>query len=130
LLPDNDADIPKKRRQHMNALMKEVYEPSPETVGEFDVDGFLADPEHWTPELATRIARLDGIGELGAKHWEVIRHVRKQFYSHGSLPVMRLVCRAAGLDRHKAHKLFSSCKGLWRVAGLPNPGEEAKAYMD
>jgi hypothetical protein len=43
---------------------------------------------------------------------------------------MRLVCRAAGLDRHKAHKLFSGCRSLWRVAGLPNPGEEAKSYMD
>ncbi len=96
----------------------------------FDPDGFVAEPNAWTPERATRIARLDGITELTAKHWEVINHVRRQFYSHGSLPVMRLVCRAAGLDRHKAHKLFSSCKGLWRVAGLPNPGEEAKAYMD
>src|SRR3569832_596938 len=43
---------------------------------------------------------------------------------------MRLVCRATGLDRHKAHKLFSSCKILWRVAGLPNPGGEASAYMN
>jgi hypothetical protein len=43
---------------------------------------------------------------------------------------MRLICRAAGLDRHKAHKLFGSCRNLWRVAGLPNPGEEAKSYME
>lgn len=111
----------------MNAALK----PAPEApVAEFDRDGFLLEPEIWTPELADRIARMDGIAELTPKHWEVIRHVRKQFYNIGALPVMRLVCRAAGLDRHKAHKLFSSCKGLWRVAGLPNPGEEAKAYMD
>lgn len=96
----------------------------------FDLDGFLTNPEVWTPELAVWIARQDGVGELTPKHWEVINHVRKQFHQHGSLPVMRLVCRAAGLDRHKAHKLFSGCKALWRVAGLPNPGEEAKAYMD
>lgn len=114
----------------MNAVLKETHESPVESAGWFDPDGFFADPEHWTPAMATLIARLDGIAELSAKHWEVINHVRKQFYSHGSLPVMRLVCRAAGLDRHKAHKLFSSCKGLWRVAGLPNPGEEAKSYMD
>ena len=111
----------------MNAALK----PTPEQTEDlFDRDGFLLEPETWTPDLAARIAWLDGVAELTPKHWEVIRHVRKQFYNIGALPVMRLVCRAAGLDRHKAHKLFSSCKGLWRVAGLPNPGEEAKAYMD
>jgi hypothetical protein len=26
--------------------------------------------------------------------------------------------------------LFSDCRSLWRIAGLPNPGEEAKAYMN
>jgi dissimilatory sulfite reductase related protein len=113
-----------------NAALEPTMEFHDETADWFDRDGFMADPEAWTPELAARIARLDGIDELTPKHWEVVRHVRKHFYSHGSLPVMRLVCRAAGLDRHKAHKLFSSCKGLWRVAGLPNPGEEAKTYMD
>jgi len=28
------------------------------------------------------------------------------------------------------HQLFSSCKTLWLIAGLPNPGEEAKSYMN
>jgi dissimilatory sulfite reductase related protein len=114
----------------LNASRNEACEPRLETDDWFDTDGFLADPGRWTPDMATRIARLDGIVELSRKHWEVINHVRKQFYVHGTLPVMRLVCRAAGLDRHKAHKLFGDCKGLWRVAGLPNPGEEAKSYMN
>ena len=35
-----------------------------------------------------------------------------------------------GLDPRQAHHLFSSCRSLWRIAGLPNPGEEAKAYMN
>lgn len=112
------------------AALKSTQDLYAEEARWFDPDGFMTDPETWSPERAARIARMDGIAELTPKHWEVIRHVRKQFFNIGSLPVMRLVCRAAGIDRHKAHKLFSSCKGLWRVAGLPNPGEEAKAYMD
>ncbi|HEX8980616.1 MAG TPA: TusE/DsrC/DsvC family sulfur relay protein [Parasulfuritortus sp.] len=96
----------------------------------FDADDFLSDSQIWNTEVAERIARADGIPALDEKHWEIIDQVRKQFFSHGTLPVMRLVCRAAGIDRHKAHKLFGSCKTLWRVAGLPNPGEEAKSYMD
>jgi tRNA 2-thiouridine synthesizing protein E len=96
----------------------------------FDEDGFLADSEHWTPTLAEQLARQAGLDELSAKHWEVIHFVRERYFSIGALPVMRLVCRAAGLDPSKAHHLFSSCRSLWSIAGLPNPGEEAKSYMN
>jgi TusE/DsrC/DsvC family sulfur relay protein len=100
------------------------------TIGWFDMDGFFADPDLWNREVAQAIAELDGVGQLTPKHWEVIELVRGRYFEMGSLPVMRLICRAVGLDPQLAHKLFASCRGLWRVAGLPNPGEEAKAYMD
>jgi tRNA 2-thiouridine synthesizing protein E len=96
----------------------------------FDEDGFLADSGQWTPSLAEDLARQEGIETLTAKHWEVIRLVRERYFSIGALPVMRLVCRAAGLDPKKAHQLFTSCRSLWCIAGLPNPGEEAKSYMN
>jgi dissimilatory sulfite reductase related protein len=96
----------------------------------FDEDGFLEDGERWTPRLAQEIAWLEGQGVLGARHWDIIELVRSRYFSIGALPVMRLVCRAAGLDPRQAHHLFSSCRSLWRIAGLPNPGEEAKAYMN
>lgn len=95
----------------------------------FDIDGFLAESDCWTADLAKELARQAGIVELTAKHWEVIHIVRDGYFSIGALPVMRLVCRAAGLEPRRAHELFSSCSSLWRIAGLPNPGEEAKAYM-
>lgn len=96
----------------------------------FDEDGFLAESGCWTSELADHLARQAGIGALTDKHWDVIRIVRERYFSIGALPVMRLVCRAAGLDPSQAHELFSSCRSLWRIAGLPNPGEEARAYMN
>jgi tRNA 2-thiouridine synthesizing protein E len=96
----------------------------------FDEDGFLVDPEDWTPGLSEHLARQAGIAELSATHWQVIRLVRERYFSIGALPVMRLVCRAAGLDPHDAHRLFSGCRSLWCIAGLPNPGEEAKSYMN
>lgn len=95
----------------------------------FDADGFLAEPDGWSPAVAETIARLEGIEALTAKHWEVIDLVRDRYHATGALPVMRLICRAAGLERENAHRLFSSCRSLWRIAGLPNPGEEAKTYM-
>jgi len=96
----------------------------------FDEDGFVADSASWTPALAEALAREAGTEELTAKHWEVIHFVRERFFAIGALPVMRLVCRANGLDPNTAHHLFSSCRSLWRIAGLPNPGEEAKTYMN
>jgi tRNA 2-thiouridine synthesizing protein E len=106
------------------------YATLPAVHGLLDDDGFLADAQAWTPQLAEQLAREAGISALGAKHWEVIHLVRERFFAIGALPVMRLVCRAAGLDPHKAHELFSSCRSLWSIAGLPNPGEEAMAYMN
>ena len=96
----------------------------------FDDGGFLADTNRWTPELAERLAAEAGIEALTAQHWDVIRLVRERYLMLGALPVMRLVCRAAGVERGAAHRLFSSCRSLWRIAGLPDPGEEAKAYMN
>ncbi|MDD4882173.1 MAG: TusE/DsrC/DsvC family sulfur relay protein [Gallionellaceae bacterium] len=114
----------------MNASSNFEYEVRMPPADWFDQDNFLADPQLWDRQLAEQIAQFDGIPALTAKHWEIIGHVRDKYFLHGSLPVMRLICRATGLDRHKAHKLFGSCKSLWRVAGLPNPGGEAIAYMD
>lgn len=96
----------------------------------FDRDGFLADSDRWTPALAVQIAADEGVAPLVATHWEVIRLVRERYFAIGALPVMRLVCRAAGIEPGRAHHLFTSCRSLWRIAGLPDPGEEAKAYMN
>ncbi len=95
----------------------------------FDADGYLAEPLLWNRRVAEAIGRAEGLSVLTNKHWEVIDHVRGKYFELGALPVMRLVCRANGLDRHKAHELFGSCKSLWRIAGLPHPGAEAHAYM-
>jgi tRNA 2-thiouridine synthesizing protein E len=43
---------------------------------------------------------------------------------------MRHVCGVTHLEKHCVTDLFGNgSKEAWRVAGLPNPGEEAKAYM-
>ncbi|MBI3156951.1 MAG: TusE/DsrC/DsvC family sulfur relay protein [Burkholderiales bacterium] len=95
----------------------------------FDDDGFLLEPESWSRTLAQQLAAQAGVGRLGAQHWTVIDLVRSRYLALGALPVMRLVCRAAGLDPRQGQALFSSCATLWRIAGLPHPGGEALAYM-
>ncbi len=95
----------------------------------FDEDGFVRDPSAWTPELAERLGELEGIRGLTDKHRVVIDHVREKFLKLGALPAMRLVCKATGIPKEEIHELFGSCRAIWRVSGLPNPGEEAKAYF-
>jgi len=94
-----------------------------------DERGFLLDGDLWSPSLAQRLATEEGVECLGPDHWKVIAHVRAKYFALGALPVMRLVCRAAGIEPGKAGGLFRSCASLWRIAGLPHPGEEALAYM-
>jgi tRNA 2-thiouridine synthesizing protein E len=95
----------------------------------FDEHGYLIESELWNPTMAELLAAEAGIQHLGPAHWRVIEHVRQKYFALRSLPVMRLVCRAAGIEPAAANKLFSGCASLWRIAGLPNPGEEALAYM-
>ncbi len=104
---------------------------SPESLipAAFDEDGFLADASVWTENLAAQVAELDGLGPLTDSHWKVIRHIRERYFRVGGLPTMRLVCRATGLAKADIHRLFGGCRAIWRIAGLPNPGEEAKAYF-
>ena len=107
-----------------------THRPATPVAEAFDIDGFLLDSSGWNAQLAQDLAAEVGIDRLTAKHWEVIDLVRGQFFALGQLPVMRLICRRAGVDPQGAHSLFPSCRALWRIAGLPNPGEEAKAYMN
>ena len=95
----------------------------------FDERGYLVDGDLWSPTLAQKLATEEGIERLGPDHWKVIEHVRNQFFALGALPVMRLVCRAANIEPAAARGLFRGCASLWRIAGLPHPGDEALAYM-
>jgi TusE/DsrC/DsvC family sulfur relay protein len=96
----------------------------------FDEDGFLLDTQAWTKETSRLIAKMDGKGPLTPDHWAIIFYLREHYLANGTLPVMRHVCRVSHLDKDAIRRLFGGCRQAWRMAGLPNPGEEAKAYMD
>lgn len=103
---------------------------NPPAIPEMDADGYVVDPHSWTRDTAIALAARAGIGELTHEHWRVIGHLRRHFLEHQNLPPLRLVCHEVGLDDHCIAHLFGEPKTAWQVAGLPNPGEEGKAYMD
>jgi tRNA 2-thiouridine synthesizing protein E len=95
----------------------------------FDEDGFLVEESLWSKELAPALAAEEGVGELTEAHWRVIDHIREKYFRLGSPPSLRRVCRETSLSRAQIHNLFGGCLAIWRIAGLPNPGEEAKSYL-
>ncbi len=96
---------------------------------EFDPDGFLIEPAHWNEQVARRIAEVDGIGPLVPDHWAIIHYMREHHFTYGSLPPTSQACRSHGMDKHAVQRLFGGCRAAWRIAGLPNPGDEALSYM-
>lgn len=95
----------------------------------FDSEGFLSDPQQWNESLAGAIAWNDGL-ELTSSHWLVIRALREHYRKFGiAPPAFRHLCVMNRLDKHCVGDLFHSHREAWRIAGLPDPGEEARAYM-
>jgi len=105
----------------------------PEMAGQvsvmLDEDGLLVDPNDWNKDVARDMALSIGIGELNEDHWQVIEALREHYSQYGVAPAMSSVCHSLGKEWGWTHDLFQTCLNAWRIAGLPNPGEEAKSYL-
>jgi tRNA 2-thiouridine synthesizing protein E len=95
----------------------------------FDDQGFLADPDLWSRDLALRIAHELGIPELGDSHWAVIDYLRADFLSNASPPLEEDVCGELDLVDDCVQRLFGGAVEAWKVAGLPDPQEDARTFM-
>ena len=94
-----------------------------------DDEGYLVDPLTWDRSFTERHAEQANLF-LTAQHWQLIELIRDKYLRLGALPPIRTVCKAVGIDKHVLKTQFGSCLALWKMAGLPNPGEEARAYMN
>ena len=57
---------------------------------ETDQEGYLVNPDDWTPELAEELARIDGF-TLGENHWIVINYMREYNSEYGVAPNLRFL---------------------------------------
>jgi len=94
-----------------------------------DEYGLLIDPEDWNKELALVLAYDLGITPLNNYHWKIIKTMRTHYARFGVAPAMHNICHANHQSETWVHDLFGNCLNAWRIAGLPDPGEEAKAYL-
>jgi len=101
--------------------MTTTVAPILETV-DFDQDGFMVDPNAWTPEIAEAIAQAIGLN-LTDRHWIVINFARQEFESNGEPPTLRRITKATPVDTKEIYQLFPGgpAKNAARVAGLGKP---------
>ena len=96
---------------------------------QFDEYGLLINPADWTPELAQDLAERAGVGPLTERHWAFLMALREYYEKFHAPPPSHKICRDLQLPDHAGADLFATCLAAWRIAGLPDPGEEAKAYL-
>lgn len=103
------------------------------TVGDqqiaLDKDGFLADLQTWSPEVAQALAARENIA-LTPEHWEVLE-VLRQFYDEFQLspatrPLIKYTALKLGPEKGNSphlNRLFNGtpAKLAAKLAGLPKP---------
>jgi len=101
--------------------MTTTLSPILETV-DFDEEGFMTDPNAWTPEIAEAIAEAIGL-ELTDRHWVVINFNRKDFQENGEPPTLRRITKQTDVDTKELYQLFPGgpAKNAARVSGLGKP---------
>ncbi|MCP4391250.1 MAG: TusE/DsrC/DsvC family sulfur relay protein [Gammaproteobacteria bacterium] len=95
-----------------------------------DEEGYLFEPEDWTPQLAHELAHEESL-ELGEDHWAILRFVRDYYAEHGITPDIRHAARyfaeQAGLDKKQGKarifELFpyGYVKQTCKIAGMKRP---------
>lgn len=95
----------------------------------FDEDGFFPHGAAWDEDLARQIALADGLGELDECQMSIVRQLRASYVHLDAVPSLAHVCHLCGLEGDCLSARFRDAREAWRIAGLPNPGEEAKTYL-
>ncbi len=84
-------------------------------------EGYLVNRDEWSKEIATELAKEDGI-ELSDKHFEVLEYLRKESASGTALSI-RKVGKSGITDIKGLYKLFPGgpLKYSSKFAGIPKP---------
>lgn len=91
---------------------------------EVNEEGFLTHPGEWNEKVAVILAKVEeGLDELTAEHWAVIKYIRQYYLEKDLAPMVRKVCQTTGFSLKKIYELFPSgpAKGACKLAGLPKP---------
>ena len=89
-----------------------------------DEDGFLTDLEDWSETVARVLAAQEGITELAEDQLDILKFLREYYKKYNFFPIVRYVCKNVHQPRNCVTEKFMDPVTAWKIAGLPNPGEE------
>ncbi|MBX7213291.1 MAG: TusE/DsrC/DsvC family sulfur relay protein [Thermoflexales bacterium] len=86
-------------------------------------EGFMTNPAEWTQEIATELAKEEGIPALSEQHWKIITFSRQDAGAAGKSPTLRRITTGTGLSTKDLFSLFPKgpAKKVARIAGLGKP---------
>lgn len=86
-------------------------------------EGFLTDPNEWTPDIAKVIAEGEGILELTEAHWKIIEFSRERATESGASPTLRQITTGSGISTKELFSLFPKgpAKKVAKISGLGKP---------
>lgn len=86
-------------------------------------EGFMTNPGEWSKDIATEIAKEEGIAELTPQHWVVIEFARTDAGTSGKAPTLRRITSAAGVTTKDLFALFPKgpAKKVAKISGLGKP---------
>jgi tRNA 2-thiouridine synthesizing protein E len=89
---------------------------------ERDGDGYLADRDRWTPEIARAMAEADNV-ELDDRQWDQILKAREYYDEFGVVPPIRKFAKHIGADQKEMFKIWMTgpMKPITKYGGLPKP---------
>lgn len=84
-----------------------------------DENGYLANQDDWNEDVAKALASQEGIGELSAEQFEIIRFMREYFIKYKVFPILNNVCRITHQPKECVNEQFVNPEKAWKIAGLP-----------
>jgi TusE/DsrC/DsvC family sulfur relay protein len=115
--------LPDTQQELINVSIDKITVPRNE-------EGYLIDPEDWSPELALTLATEEGLA-LTEEHWIILTFVREYFAEHQITPDIRHVAKyfaeRTGCDKkagkQRIFELFpyGYVKQTCKVAGMMRP---------
>ncbi len=92
-----------------------------------DEDGFLVNYGDWDAEVARAIAKKEGIN-LAPGMLEALQFMRDYYSRYKFFPIIRAVCKNVHQPRNCITENFVDPVTAWKLAGLPNLGEEMDIF--
>jgi TusE/DsrC/DsvC family sulfur relay protein len=93
-----------------------------------DQDGFLISLEDWTESVARILAVREGIDDLSEDRLDILKFMRTYYRKHQFFPIVRYVCKNVHQPANCVTEQFIDPVKAWKIAGLPNPGEEVNMF--